>query len=430
MKSLALLKSGNLRMLFSATVLGTVSEIVFGLTSIITLSKSTGSALSVGVLIMLMTLPSVFLSPFQGVLIDRFDKVRLAVWANLIRAAVILVTAAAMWAGVFSLAMLYVAILVYYVLWYFLIPNSESLTKEVLMKGQSTAGFALIQGACQIGVLVSAPMTGLLMDKLGLMVAFVFAASMDFAGAIFYRRIKIAAPAAGAEGSPSPRTREPLINHLRGYAAEIREGWNYIAHNRQVLLMVLVASCAHPFFQAINTLLAPFVLWVLHGEGFACGLIDGGSGLGSLISAMLCMSLLRQGAINKVLLASEIMLILTVVALSMTTSVPAAFVIYVGVGVFAGNMKVLSKSIVLEKVQRDFTGRVMSAVSLLGLALGVVTCLGAGLIADRNIFYGYGFAASIILLPVGATLLFLSRRDAAEGKAVVQLEALGKESVP
>jgi hypothetical protein len=72
----------------------------------------------------------------------------------------------------------------------------------------------------------------------------------------------------------------------------------------------------------------------------------------------------------------------------------------------------------------------MSAVSLLGLALGVVTCLSAGIIADRNIFYAYGFAASIILLPVGATLLFLSRRDTVEGKAVVQLEALGKESMP
>ncbi|HVG18342.1 MAG TPA: MFS transporter [Blastocatellia bacterium] len=429
MKSLALLKSGNLRMLFGATVLGTVSEVVFGLTSIITVSKSTGSALSIGVLIMLTTLPSVFLSAFQGVVIDRFDKGRLAVWANLLRAAVILVTAAAIWAEVFSLALLYVAILTYYILWYFLIPNSESLTKEVLPKGQSTAGLALIQGACQMGVLASAPMTGLLMDKFGLTITFAFAASMDIAGAIFYKRIKLAAPDAMPEGSHASPSREPLINYLRGYAAEIREGWKYIAGDRQILLMVLAASSAHPFFQAINTLLAPFVFWVLGGEAFEYGLIDGGSGLGSLISAMLCLSLLRPGAINKVLLTSEILLILTVITFSMTTSIPAAFVLYVAIGIFAGNLKVLSKSIVLEKVHRDFSGRVMSAVSLLGLALGVLTCLGAGVIADRKIFYAYGFAASIILLPVAATLLFLARRNAVEGKAVVQLEPLREESI-
>lgn len=429
MKSLAPLRSGNLRMLFAATVLGTISEVVFGLTSIISVSKSTGSALSVGILIMLTTLPSVFLSPFQGVMIDRFDKGKLAVWANLIRAAIITATAASIWLNMFSLALLYAAILAYYILWYFLIPNSESLAKEVLLKGESVKGLALIQGACQAGVLASAPVAGLLMDKFGLTITFAFAASMDVAGAIFYKRIKLVPIPDKAKPSTAPSMRQPLVSYLRKHVAEIREGWQHIAGNRQLLLMVLTAASAHPFFQAINTLLAPFVFTVLGGEGFACGLVDGGSGLGSLISAMLCLSLLRPGATVKVLFFSEILLSVSLIAFSMMTSVWMAFTIYVAVGIFAGNMKVLSKSIVLEMVDRDFIGRVMSAVSLLGLALGVFTCLGAGVIADRNIYYAYAFAASIILLPGIATLLFLIRGNTVKDKAVVQLEPLREESI-
>jgi MFS family permease len=428
LKAMTLLKPGNFRALFFAITIGTTSEMVFGLTGLITVSKQTGSALSIGLMVVLTTLPTVCLAPFQGVVVDRFDKTRLAVWSNLIRAAVVLLTVATVWFDLFSVTVLYVCIFCYYILWYFLIPTTESLLKEVLPKGESVTGMAIVQGAYQAGVLIAAPVAGLMVDGFGLANTFLVAASMDVASAIFFRRVKLPRAETKAAALPSSEASNRLSTYVGHYLAEIKAGWRYTLSNRLLLLLVIVAASAHPFFQAINTLLAPFVYGSLKGEAFSCGLIEGGAGLGSLLSAILCLSFMRLGSTGIVLLMSQLLLMLSLLGFSMMASMPGALLAYVAVGLFVGNLKVLSKSIVLEMVHREFSGRVMSAVSLLGLTVGIFTALGAGLIADRSIFYAYVFTSAFILLPCAATICWLMAARWSKSSTMIRSELLGEES--
>ncbi|HWP45071.1 MAG TPA: hypothetical protein VNO14_17645, partial [Blastocatellia bacterium] len=228
--------------------------------------------------------------------------------------------------------------------------------------------------------------------------------------------------------APPPPGR--LSDHVIRYLEDVKAGWRYTLGNRNLFLAVVVASSAHPFFQAINTLLAPFVYGNLKGEAISVGLIEGGAGLGSLLSAVILLSFARIGATGAILLTSELLLIASLLAFSMTATIPGALAAYVAVGLFVGNLKVLSKSVVLEMAQREFSGRVMSAVSLLGLMAGVVTALGAGLIADRSLFYAYAFTSAFMLVPCSATICWLIAGRSARNRAASRFVHLGEESIP
>lgn len=429
MEAIKLLKPGNFRTLFLATIFGTVGEGVFGLISIITVATKTGSALSVSLLIVLTTLPTMLLAPFQGVIIDRFDKIRLAWWSNLLRAVNISIIFLIVWIGLFNLIIFYACLFFYYILWYFQMTTTESLLKDVLLEGEAMSGMAFIQSAWQIGVLCAAPLAGLMLDRFGLAPTLALAIMMDVLGALFFLGIKLMPAANTSETRGTPTVRKPLTGYVHEYLREIKDGWQYIIRDRMLLLMVFVAASAHPFYQIINTLLAPFIYTRLGEGGFAIGLIEGGAGIGSLLSAVVCLLLIKLSLSGRVLLISELLLMLSVIMFSLTTTLSAAVIIYVAIGLFSGNMKVLAKSFTLETVKKEFSGRVMATVSLLGLMFGVITSLIAGGIADWNIFYAYGFAALFVLAPSIATFFWLLYRYRNADQDVVAFSPVKERSL-
>ncbi len=414
-----LARNRDFRFFFAATLIGTIGEGIFGLTSIVSVAKATGSNLSIGVAFALTTLPALLFAPFQGALIDRFNKARLATWATIIRALLISIIATAMWFNVLVSVFLYTCILLYYVLWYFSIPVIESLLVDVLPGESAVRGMSLTQAALQAGVLGAALVAGFLMETFGEVFAFGVAIAMDLVSSGLYHRVRARDP--GRLEQAVSRFAEKVWS----YAGELRQGWSYVLSDSRLLMLVLTAAAAHPFFQAINTLIVPFNYKVLNGQEFSLGLVDSGAGVGSLISAGVCLWLSRS--VHRLLLISELLLGVAIVAFSLTRTIPLAFAGYVVVGLLAGNMKVLAKSLVIQSLRPELSGRVMSAISFIGLGAGLVTALGAGLIADTSIAGAYAATALFVLLPLAATAVYVARgaRSAIEPAAAPVKEGAG-----
>ncbi len=70
---------------------------------------------------------------------------------------------------------------------------------------------------------------------------------------------------------------------------------------------------------------------------------------------------------------------------SLSNTYPVAFVIYILIGFFVGNVKVLSKSLVYKYTHDHFIGRIMTTISMLSLALGIIVSLVIGYIGEKNI---------------------------------------------
>ncbi len=390
----------NFRLYFAAALMAAVSEGMFALSSLVSISRTTGSALSLGVAIVLTTVPSLVLTPFQGVLIDRFNKAHLATASCALRALLMVLAGVAISTGYNEVWLFYGCILICYAILYFQIPVLESMLKPLLPAGSSMPGVAYTQSAWLVGMLGAMVLAGLLMDWAGLASSFFTAAGMSALGALVFiqipfRSLVAAAPAAGGPSG--------FKSALRSYAVDFKAGWRYIISHRWLLAMVIAAAAFHPLVQALNTLIVPFVSTSLKTGPVSIGILEGACGAGSALSAAICVWLVRTHRGSTGLLLSELLMIASVGFFSSAASLVTASLGYLAVGVFLGNIKILSRSLVLQAVQAELAGRVMSIVSFIGLALGILVGMTAGWIADHGLHLAYGFIALFLLIPLAAT---------------------------
>lgn len=403
-------QSGNFKMFFFATVMTTIGEGIFGLTSLVMVSQNSNLIFSISLFFVLTALPSIFLAPLQGVLIDRFDKTKLCLFSNLVRGLVVSIVAFTVWADLFSMPIFYCCVLLYYIQWYFLVPTIESMIKDVVSESEAVSGMALIQAALQVGVLGSAVLAGVMMDYIGSYQTLALAAVIDVVSGFIFTTIIL-------NSNPSihrnDQVRLNLYENTKVYLNDIHDGWMYIMKDYRLVLLVIIAASAHPFYQAINTLVAPFNFSILKGTSSSLGLIETGAGVGSLAASAICVIRFGQTTIQKIMLISQICLVFSVLIFSWSNTIITATFMYVLIGVFSSNMKILSKSFILEIIHQKYSGRVMSTISLIGLSIGVMVSLIIGGVADHDLLIAYGYTAIFVFFPITATLLWLisMRRD-------------------
>lgn len=391
----------NFRLYFAASLMAIVSEGVFALTSLVSVSRATGSAQSLGLVIALTTVPSLILTPFQGVLIDRFDKARLATTTCVLRTLLMLLSGVAVSVGSDAIGALFGCILIAYALLYFQLPVFETMLKLLLPEGSAMPRLAATQAAWQAGHLGAMVVAGLLMEWAGLFSAFCAAAAMSALSALIFLRLPRQSARAAA-----PSEKPGLSAALSRYAAEFKDGWRYVLSQRGLLAMVVAAASIHPTVQALNTLIIPFVSTNLRTGPLAVGILEGACGAGSALSAMLCVWIAKANLSRKGLLLSLFLMAVSVSFFASSASLVMAGAGYLLVGVFLGNMRVLARALVIQLVQGELAGRVMSIVSFLGLALGILVGVLAGVVADRSLTLAYGLVVAFLLLPLVATALF------------------------
>ncbi|MCM3766125.1 MFS transporter [Neobacillus niacini] len=392
-----LVKEKNFLYFFIATLIGVLGEGIFGLTSIVLILSKTGSAFEVGKMFVLTLFPSVILAPFAGVLIDRYDKRKIAVLCNLVRLMAILIIPISFYAGVFSISFFSISIFFSYIAWYILEPTKESILKSILDKDHYRQGIALVQGAWQVGLLASAVIAGIVIDWIGMEFSILLSGMSYLPAAIFFLLIKRPNPLTGEQES------HPFS--LKKYTTDFWEGWTYFLQNKKAKFFVLTTSVTLPYFYGINALIAPFNHHVLNGTGTTLGLIDSGAGIGSLLSAMICTFLAAKMNSQKNLLFSILLLGVSTVFFSLTKSVLLAFFTYIIIGFFIGNVKVLSRTLVFDFVEEKFIGRVMTTVSLLSLAQAIIISLLVSYLADKSILFSYLTISFLLIFPLLYTIM-------------------------
>ncbi|HYK71720.1 MAG TPA: MFS transporter [Pseudoneobacillus sp.] len=383
-----LLKNKPFIFLFWAALMGVLGEGIFGLTTIVLVLKETNSIMEIGKMLVLTLLPSVLLAPFVGVLIDRSNKYKMAIYANFARFVTLLFIPISAYFGLFHMFIFFITILLSYIIWFILEPVKESILKEVLPQELFRQGISFIQGAWQVGLLASALIAGMLIDLLGsFMTIFIASFTYVIAGFLFLL----------IKNSNNSVTNHPKS---KGYLSEFQAGWQYLWSNKKALSFVLITSSVLPFFYAINALIAPFNYKILDGTGLSLGWIDSGAGIGSLLSAVLCTFISNKRTQTTILLSSILLLSITTFLFSLSINLFMAFMMYVFIGIFIGNIKVLSRIFVFENINQKYVGRVMTTVSLFSLSFSIAVSLGVSFIAERSIKLSYLIVAIGLALPL------------------------------
>src|SRR5919199_2412032 len=85
----AVFRNRPFTLLWTAQLISTTGSALTSLAASILVFRLTGSALSVGLMLMATALPTVFVGLIAGVVVDRFDRKRIMIAADLIRAVLV-----------------------------------------------------------------------------------------------------------------------------------------------------------------------------------------------------------------------------------------------------------------------------------------------------------------------------------------------------
>ena len=364
----------NFSLMWSGQLISTMGSALMSLAASIYVFRLTGSALSVGLMLIATAAPSLLVGLFAGVLVDRYDRRKIMIVADLIQGALVFLIPILV---PFSIIWLYIVVVLTSTVGQFFSPAYESVLPEVASDEELAAANSLIAisgfGSTAIGFAVS----GLIASATDIHWAFyLVAVSFLFSAACIYLlRFKHFA----VEGRTSVAI---VLSNLRAGVREL--------FSRPILRSMFTSQV--PVFLAfglINALLLPFARRALGATEFQYGVQEGLTAIGFVAGSLLMATIfdrMREGAWMAI---SYLGMALAGIACSFLHSIPLAIVVVTISGFFNAPSSVGRRLIVQRNAPREMRGRVNSVIFV-----------------SRDLAYVLGMAAAGLADTIDVRLLY------------------------
>ncbi|HEY6306950.1 MAG TPA: MFS transporter [Candidatus Angelobacter sp.] len=405
-----ILQHRGLRLIFLANV---VSMIGSGMNSAgVTwyVLQATHSETALGTLLMLQTIPALFMLPFTGVVIDREDRRRLVMTLDAARGLAILVVAILAWRGMALLWQVYLlSIFVAAGFWMFW-PTINALIQELTPESQFTQSNSFLLAGFQGGWLIAGAVVGFVYNHIGLGgVLFIDAASyaLSFTCYLFVRKGRHTVAVA------------PTVKHeneVARFLHELREG---IAFIRQRPGLLLVGSSWSLFLGGMlsqGIITAPLSDRILKAGAVGYGWLNFGWALGACTSAFYTPRLIRGHGHRRAIGVATALMGLSLISLPfvgshvsgtirLTTGYMASLALLVTVVVYClmGCCRALGgvaiASTMMDQVPKHFMGRVQNTFFFAGTLLQLVLSFVVGTVAHtRGLAQAFAIVGTVYLL--------------------------------
>ncbi len=403
----AVFRNRNFALMWSGQLVSTIGSALTSLAASIYVFRVTGSAASVGLMLMATAAPSLLVGLIAGVFVDRFDRKRIMIIASLLRAVLVF---AIPFLVPLSIVWLYILAALSSAVGQFFDPAHESILPEVATERELAAANSLIAissfGATAVGFAAS----GLIAAAADIRWAFYIDAGTFLFSAlcIFLLRIKPLA----VEG----RASVALV--LRNVQAGVR----FLIDTPMLRSLFIVSVPVLIAFGLGNALLLPFATRALGANEFQYGIQEGLTSLGFVAGSLLMAGLFDRLREGPWLAISFIGMGIMYVFYSMSTSMPVAIIILTIAG-FLNSPSSIGRRLILQRnTPREMRGRVNSAFFVSRDVLYILGMAAAGLadLIDVRIMY---LMSGLMVLGGGGLVLFLPglRQEAAVWRRAISL---------
>lgn len=329
--------------------------------------KLTGSALALGTVTFVNTLPSLLLSLWAGVLVDRMDKRRLLIILQWVMMGLALTLAGLTYTGLITFPLVLVLTALLGVATTFDLPARHAFTVEMTSKDDLNSAVAMNSSMFNLARLVGPAVGGVVVGQVGEAAAFGLNA-LSFLAVIVGLQLMRLPPF-----TPRPQTTRALD--------DLKEGLLFIRQTPTVLMLVFTVVAPGLFgfsLQSLIPLMAGDVLG-LPAEGY--GVLVSAIGLGALIGAI-TLALVGRG--HKGALLSVAMLVGAGggVVFGASTWMPLSFAALMAVG-WGMVTHLASANTLLQLLTPDhLRGRVLAAFLWVVVGAGPVGALIMGGLAE------------------------------------------------
>lgn len=393
----AMWRNRGLRLIFTANL---VSMIGSGMNSAAVtwyILQATHSEVALGVMIALMTLPSLLLLPLTGVIIDREDRRHLMMFLDTARGLVILSIAVLALTHRVHLWQLYAMTMLVSVGFWMFWPTLNALVQELTPDDKLLDSNSMMLAAVQGGWVLAGSVVGFLYNHIGLGgVLLIDAASYVISIVCIFNVRK------GRVTVKHPEREQAAENRPAGavarYFHEMREGFDYAAGHHRVLLLGIAWALFIAAMMTQGVLTAPLSDRLLHGGATAYGWMNAGWAVGAFVSVIYASWLIKRlGAHRSVTITMATIALCQFflpAARWLVLAVPMYFVMGSGRGV--GGIAISTE--MMEMVPKYFMGRVQNTFFFVASALQIVTSLLVGEAAHREgLRYGFWLVAAMYL---------------------------------
>ncbi len=412
----AIFKKRDFSLMWLAQLTSTIGESLTDLAAAILIFQITNSAFAVGAVLMVTAIPTLFVGLFAGVFVDRFDKKRILLLANLLRGFIVLGIPLAYIAFmpanqdlfVFSL---YGLIFISATVRQFFDPAWESVLPEIATEEELTQANSFLAVSSFGSTAVGFAAAGFLASTGNPLLAFYIDAATYFVAFALLLPVIVKKRAAHDE----PTSIGVVVENLKSGAA-------YMWRTPILRSIFLTGAPVYLSFGLWNVLLLPMAIRVLGGTEFEYGLQEGLTSVGFVIGSFLFAKIGDRLAEGTWVVASTIAMGIFGALYGLSPTMAVAIVMVTITGFLNAPQSIARRLLMQRHIPRDLRGRVFSAMYVSRDVLFLVGMAGAGL-ADIFPTRELVIASSAILIVAGVATQFAPGigRPAAEWRKSLQL---------
>jgi MFS family permease len=357
----------DFRYLWTAQLVSTIGSSLTDLAAAILVFRVTGSALNVGLVLIVTALPTLVFGLVAGVFVDRFDRKKILLASDLLRGLLVVSIPAAVEA--FGLPGLYAIIFIAASVRQFFDPAWESVLPEIASEEELAKANSFLSissfGSTAVGFAAAGLLSSIEPDKIT--IPFYIDAATFFVSFVCVLAVKLPKQPA-AEST----TVGVVLSNLRD---GVRILWG-IPILRSLLIAGLPVFLSFGFW---NVMLLPMAIRVLGGTEFEYGLQEGLTSVGFVVGALLMARYIDRLDSGAWMVLSMLGMGIFGVLYGLSPNIWVAIVMVMATGFLNAPSGISRRTILQRSTPRAMRGRVFSAFFVSRDVVNLVGMAGAGL---------------------------------------------------
>jgi DHA3 family macrolide efflux protein-like MFS transporter len=358
----------NFTLMWIGQLISTIGSALTSLAASIMVYRYTGgSALSVGLMLMATAAPSLLVGLVAGVFVDRFDRRKIMLIADLLRAVLVFVIP---FLVPHSIVWLYVVVILTSAIGQFFDPAYESVLPDVAPDEELAAANSLMAISTFGSTAVGFAAAGLI-AKFDINIAF-YIDAVSFlisAGCVLILRVRKLEIAENTSVTA-------VINNLKS-------GVSYLTKNPALRSIFLLAIPVAVSFGLANSVLLPFAEKALGASEFEYGIQEGLTSLGFVVASLLMVGYMNRWREGQWMVVGLMGTGLSAIVYSQLHSIPLAIGVQMVSGFMNAPYSIARRLLVQRNTIAEMRGRVSSAFFVASNAFFLVGMAAAGL-ADQG----------------------------------------------
>jgi MFS family permease len=372
----------------------------------------THSEISLGKLLLLQTIPALFLLPFSGVVIDREDRRHLILMLDFARGSITLAVAILALRGEVQTWHLYAMFTLVSAGFWMFWPTMNALLQEVTPPEQYVQSNNFLMASFQGGWLIAGALVGFVYDHIGLGWILVIDFSTYVISFLCYYNVRkgrhiVTHPQPGTAGAATIPTEESWTKYFH----ELAEGVRYLKGKPHLQLLGTGWALFIGAMLTQGAVTAPLSDRIMHAGAVGYGWFNGGWGVGAFTSALYSPWLIQRLRAHRAAGIGLGVLTICLVLLPFSQFLAIAVFIYVIMGSGRGVTHTAIASEMMEIVPKHFMGRVQNTFYFGGTILQLFLGIGVATIAHRvSLTLAFACIGGIYALACAAAMWPVERR--------------------